>query len=73
MNLEESLLNTFRQLPQEKQMELLEHAEQLRRESPPPKGRRTLRGLWADLNVSVSAEDIDDARREAWKNFPRDL
>ncbi len=29
-------------------------------------------GLWADLNVSVSAEDIDEARREMWGNFPRE-
>jgi hypothetical protein len=32
--------------------------------------RRSLRGLWA--NVTVSAEDIDEARREMWGNFPRE-
>jgi hypothetical protein len=32
--------------------------------------RRSLRGLWAGLNVS--AEDIDEARREMWGNFPRE-
>lgn len=31
--------------------------------------RHSLRGLWRGL--SLSAEDIDQARREAWANFPR--
>ena len=31
--------------------------------------RRSLAGLWE--GVSVSAEDIDEVRREMWGNFPR--
>ena len=34
--------------------------------------KRSLLGLWADLNVDISAEDIDEARREMWGNFPRE-
>ncbi len=37
-----------------------------------PAPRRSLRGLWADLGPAPSAEEIDEARREAWANFPRD-
>jgi hypothetical protein len=33
--------------------------------------RRRLRGLCADLNVKLSAEQIDEARREMWADFPR--
>jgi hypothetical protein len=33
---------------------------------------RSLYGLWSDLDVNVSAEDIDEARREMWGNFPRE-
>ena len=36
----------------------------------PKKPRRSLYGIWKD--VSVSAEDIDEARREMWGNFPRE-
>jgi hypothetical protein len=32
--------------------------------------RRSLYGLWSD--VSVSEEDIAEARREMWGNFPRE-
>jgi hypothetical protein len=34
--------------------------------------RRSLRGILADLGPAPSAEDIDEARREAWSNFPRE-
>lgn len=38
----------------------------------PSKPRRSLLGLLADLGPAPSAEDIDEARREMWKNFPRE-
>ncbi|HZF38613.1 MAG TPA: hypothetical protein VE715_07305 [Blastocatellia bacterium] len=37
-----------------------------------PPSRRPLRGLLADLGPAPSTEDIDEARREMWGNFPRD-
>jgi hypothetical protein len=33
---------------------------------------RSPRGLWADLDIDISEEDISELRREMWKNFPRD-
>jgi len=39
-------------------------------ESTQPKPRRSLLGLWE--GVHVTDEDIEEARREMWKNFPRD-
>jgi hypothetical protein len=32
----------------------------------------TLWGLCADLGTAPSAEEIDEARREVWSNFPRE-
>ena len=32
----------------------------------------SLRGLLADLGPAPSAEDIDEMRREMWKNFPHE-
>jgi hypothetical protein len=31
-----------------------------------------LYGLWKDLGFDVTAEDIDEVRKEVWKNFPRE-
>jgi hypothetical protein len=36
-----------------------------------PTRRHSARGLWAELGTAPSAEDIDQARREMWGNFPR--
>lgn len=38
----------------------------------PKQPLHSLYGLWADLNVNISAEDIDQARKEMWGNFPRE-
>jgi hypothetical protein len=38
----------------------------------PPEPLKSAYGLWADLNIDISAEDIDEARREMWGNFPRE-
>ena len=37
-------------------------------EKGPP--RRSSRGLWADLGVDITEQDIEDATREMWGNFP---
>ena len=34
--------------------------------------RKSLWGLWANLGPAPSAEEIDEARREEWTNFPRE-
>ncbi len=35
-----------------------------------PQPNRSLLGIWEDVNIS--AEDIAEARREVWGNFPRE-
>lgn len=35
-------------------------------------GRRSVRGVLAEFGPAPSAEDIDEARREMWGNFPKD-
>jgi hypothetical protein len=34
--------------------------------------KRSLLGLWEDLNIDISEEDIAEARREMWGNFPQE-
>jgi len=55
-------------LPVEKQREVLDFVEFIAKrigDSTAP--RRSLLGLWSDLGLDVSEEDIDEARREMWK------
>jgi len=37
-----------------------------------PEPLESLYGLWADLNIDISEDDIAQARREMWGNFPRE-
>jgi hypothetical protein len=65
--------NSCRALPQDKQKEVLDHAEHLRgQEAHSRAPRKPGRGLWADLKVDLSAGEIDEDRQEMWKDFPRD-
>jgi hypothetical protein len=73
MTLEQEILNAVRALPADKQRELLDYVSRLRDEATrPQKPRKSGRGLWADLNIDLSADVIDEARRETWKTFVRD-
>ncbi|MGA8027896.1 MAG: hypothetical protein WB992_12195 [Bryobacteraceae bacterium] len=70
MTLEQSILNAVRALRPEKQEEALKVAESLKHDAEPKRPRKSGRGLWEDLGISLSTEDIDEARKEMWGNFP---
>ena len=72
MSIEEAILEAVRALPVEKQQEVLNHAARLRDEAGRRISFRSVRGLWADLAVSLSQEEIEDNRRDMWRNFPRE-
>lgn len=73
MTIEEMVLEKLRGLSPEKQKEVLEFAESLKQGNGPAKPLRSLEGLWADLDINITDEDIAEARREMWGNFPRDI
>jgi len=70
MTLEESILDTVRSLPPEKQERILAFAQELKAE--PKRSLESCYGILSDLNIRLSAEEIDEAEREMWSGFPRD-
>lgn len=72
MTLEEAVLVKLQQLPLEKQQEMLDFAEFLSQKAEKKTPLKSSAGALAHLNVSISKEEIDEARREAWANFPRE-
>ena len=76
----ETVLNMLRQLPPRDRLKVIALTlPEVERELPAeyPKGAglcplKSLRGLCADLGPAPSAEEIDQSRREAWANFPRE-
>ncbi len=66
----EDALRVIKQLTPEEKRRL---REELAADIPThPVPRESLYGIAAHLGPAPSAEDIDEARREAWANFPRD-
>ena len=70
MSLEQAILEAIRALPTEKQQEVLSHAARLRDETAKKKPFKSVKGLWADLGISLSAAEIEANQREMWKSFP---
>lgn len=73
MSLTENILQTVENLTVDEQKEVLEFAESLKHKNGATNGdkpRKSLRGLWKGVNIT--REDIDEARREMWGNFPRE-
>jgi hypothetical protein len=52
----------------EKQQEILSHAARLRDEAVKKQPFQSVKGLWADLDISLSADEIEENQREMWKN-----
>ena len=70
----DTVLDLLRQLPPWDRLKVLVQAlHEIEQElAVPPGPLESLRGLWKDLDFDISAEEIDQARREAWANFPRE-
>jgi hypothetical protein len=73
LSIEETVLAKLRGLPPEQQTKVLEFVESLKHEGSHGKSLRSLEGLLQDLNVDITVDDIAQARREMWGNFPREL
>ena len=71
----EDVVHLAKQLSAVDKMRLIERVapdiEQALEQVEAPAGL-SLWGLWAGLGPVPSAEEIDEARREEWANFPRD-
>ena len=73
MTIEEMVLKRLRGLPPERQKEVLQFVESLKPDEGARKPLHSLEGLLEDLDLDITGEDIAEARREMWSNFPRDI
>ncbi|MEG4116004.1 DUF2281 domain-containing protein [Microcoleus sp. N9_B4] len=72
MNLEQAVLDKLRELPPERQQEVLDFAEFLQQKSIVKRPLKSVKGMWAHLDIDITEEDIAQARKEMWKDFPRE-
>jgi len=69
---EEVLLEQIKVLPPDLKQEVSHYIEFLQTKIKNTTPRVSLEGIWADMNVNISEEDIAEARKEMWSNFPRE-
>jgi len=72
MTSEEVLLEKFKVLPPDLKREVEHFVEFLQTKVQTKTPRVSLEGIWADMDVNLTEEDFREARREMWKNFPRE-
>ena len=72
MDAEQVVIQKLRALPRDKQQEVLDFVESLERKKAKKRPFRSLHGLWAGMGMDITEEDIAEARREMWGNFPRE-
>ena len=70
-SIEEEVIEKLRELPVDRQQEVLDFVSFLGTKAPAPK-LKNVEGLCADLDFRISKEEIDEARKEMWGNFPRE-
>jgi hypothetical protein len=74
MNIQEAVLDNLRDLSIDKQKTVLEFVKFLKyQQQTQPTPELNFKGLWANLNFSVSEDDIATARQEMWAKFGEEV
>ena len=68
----EIIAEKTKELPTDKQQQILDFVEFVRARTPHEKGLKDPAGLLADLGVDINEEALSEARREMWGAFPRE-
>lgn len=69
---EEVLLQKIKVLPPDLKRKAIEFVESLQKKAQKRTPPVSLEGIWVDMNVNITEEDIREARQEMWGNFPRE-
>ena len=69
--IEQDIVSKLQKLSRERKLEVLDFLDFLGKKQMPKRSLRSLKGLWADLGVHTTEDDIVGARREMWGSFPR--
>ena len=69
---EEVLLQKIKVLPPDLKQKAIEFVEALQKEARKKNPRVSLKGIWADMNVNITEEDIREARNEMWRGYTKD-
>ncbi len=63
MNLEQAVLDKLRELPPNHQQEVLDFAEFLHQKNILKRPLKSVKGMWANLDMDITEEDIAQANQ----------
>ncbi len=72
MTAQEALKEVLEALSEDDVERVVQYARSLGSQKSCASDLPPLRGLWKDLGERISEEEIRDARKEMWGQFPRD-
>ena len=72
MDIQRAIMEKVKTLPDDKQKEVLDFIESIQQKEGVKRPRRSLKGLWADLGVDISEQDVTEVRRMMQEKFPRE-
>jgi hypothetical protein len=72
MTSEEVLFQKIKTLPPDLQQKAIEFVDSLQIEAQKKTPLVSLKGIWADMNVNTTEEDIHEARNEMWRGYTKD-
>ncbi len=73
LKVDDAVIKVLRTLLADRQQQLLDFAEFLQTKTLIKEPRKSIKGLWADTNIDITEEDMAEAKREMWGNFPKDI
>ena len=72
MSVTELVVEKLKKLPFTRQQEVLDFAEFLIEKEAPKTKPRSLRGIWAELDLNLTETDLREARNEMWRGYTKD-
>ncbi len=73
LEVKQAVVDILEDLPPEEQKVLLQFAESLQAKNLVKKPLKNLKGIWSNLNLNFTEEELAKERQEIWNNFPRDI
>lgn len=73
MPVEEVVIEKLRRLPPAQQAAVLRFVEHLELSAWRARPRQSAKGLWADLEIDLTEDELDSLRQEMWESFPREF
>jgi hypothetical protein len=65
-NIKDAVVDILERLPVDQQQDILTFAEFIKFKNSIKRPRKSLKGMWADMDIHITEEDIKEVRREMW-------